>query len=256
MADHPTPPEEEDIIEQTIHRELARQKLPSTRPQASFEEEEPPDEVPEPGHEAPAPAARWSTYLLPCFTVLFGAAFCILLTVYLTQLHQDNARYAQLGETLTAIDAMSRNFDSMDLQIDELERQLDIEHETASDLATRYGEAETEAVTIGLLYRIELFMAQGDLLSAAIEISNNSPYITGMEEYLEEYDPYYEGYYGESYIPLLPRYQDFLNTLLEEGYLAIETGEDGTQYLELGEEAFDFLASSTYPYPGENGEGD
>ena len=77
-----------------------------------------------------------------------------------------------------------------------------------------------------------------------------------MEEYLEEYDPYYEGYYGESYIPLLPRYQDFLNTLLEEGYLAIETGEDGTQYLELGEEAFDFLASSTYPYPGENGEGD
>lgn len=49
MADHPTPLEEEDIIEQTIHRELARQKLPSARPQASFEEEEPPDEVPEPG---------------------------------------------------------------------------------------------------------------------------------------------------------------------------------------------------------------
>ena len=77
-----------------------------------------------------------------------------------------------------------------------------------------------------------------------------------MEEYLAEYDPYYEGYYGESYIPLLPRYQDFLNTLLEEGYLAIETGEDGTQNLNLGEKTYDFLISATYPSPVENGEGD
>ena len=219
MADHPAPLEEEDIIEQTIHRELARQKLPSARPQVSFEQEEPPAGSPEGDHQAPTTAARWSTYLLPCFTVLLGAAFCILLVIYLFQLHQDNTRYAQLGETLTAIEAMSRNFDSMDREIDELERQLDVEQEATSDLATRYGEAETEAVTIGLLYRIELFMAQGDLLSAAREISNNSPSIIGLEEYLEEYDSYHEGYYGESYVPLLPRYQNFLNTLLEEGYL-------------------------------------
>ena len=253
MADHPTPLEEEDIIEQTIHRELARQKLPSARPQASFKEEEPPDEVPEPGHEAPAPAARWSTYLLPCFTVLFGAAFCILLVVYLTQLHQDNARYAQLGETLTAIEAMSRNFDSMDLQIDELERQLDSAQGSLDEMTDRWLEATTEAGNLSALYHAELSLQNGDYYAAALMLATRT--VTDMTAFLEEHDAEYD---GGSYVPLLPRYQAALDTLVERGYLDLEVQEDGTELaaLDLSEEMLDYFASSTYPYPEDDPAGE
>lgn len=252
MADHPTPPEEEDIIEQTIHRELARQKLPSARPQASFEEE-PPDEVPEPGHEAPAPAVRWSTYLLPCFTVLFGAAFCILLAVYLTQLHQDNARYAQLGETLDSIQALSEENDDLRSQLDALESQIDTQLEDNVAIGELLSDATTEADVISALYLGEIYLQDGDYLSAALLLINHT--VTDMTDYLEEYDSYHQEY-DPAMPALLPRYQSMLDTLVEEGFLAIETGEDGTQDLNLGEKTYDFLISATYPSPVENGEGD
>lgn len=225
MVEHPHV-DEDDIIEQTIHRELARQKLPSARPQASFEQEDPPSGSPEGDHEVPTTAIRWSTYLLPFFTVLLGAAFCILLVIYLTQLYQDNARYTQLGETLTAIQALSEENDDLQTQVDRLEKQANNLLESTSGLDKRLEESTKEAQIISMLYQSDHFFSEGDYTYAAITLDCN---VTDVEEYLEEYDRYNQEHYYVTFA-LLPHYEFILNTLVAEGYLFLETEADGTQY--------------------------
>lgn len=236
MADHPTPPlKEDDIIEQTILRELARPKLPSARPQPRFEQEEPPAESPEEGdQEAPTTAVRWSTYVLPCFTVLFGAAFCILLVVYLFHLHQDNARYAQLGETLSSVQALSEENDDLRSQLDALEDQIDTQLEDNVAIGELLSEVSTEADVISSLYRAEIYFSEGNYNKAAFALMDNSN-VTEITEYLSDYDSYNANYF--SYLPaLLPRYQSMLDTLVEEGYLDLTIIQDDhlTQYVDFG----------------------
>ena len=257
MADHPTPtPMEEaeladDLIQRTIERELARQKLPRSSPgPEDFEGPEPDEEAP----ENPPPAPRRAIYLLPCLTAVFAAAFCVLLGVYLSQLRQDDARYAQLGETLSSIEAMSRNFDSMDREIAELERQLDSAQGSLDEMTNLWLEATTEASSLSALYHAELYLQNGDYYAAALMLTTRT--VTDMTAFLEEHDAEYE---GGNYVPLLPRYQAALDTLVEEGYLDLEVQEDGTELaildLDLSEEMLDYFASSTYHEDDPAGEG-
>lgn len=242
MADHPAHVDEDDIIEQTIHRELARQKFPKPG-KSGLDGGEPPDQEQEP-EARHAPSVRWYAYLLPCFTVLFGAAFCVLLVVYLTQLNQDNGRYEQLGETLTSIQALNEENDTLQLQLDERESQINELTEYASDLNERLSEASEEADVISALYRAEIYFSEGNYSKAAFSLTSNSN-VTETTEYLSDYDSYNANSFP--YLPaLLPRYQSMLDTLADDGYLTLTTQEDGTQYADFGP-AYSAL-DATAPY--------
>ena len=231
MVEHPHV-DEDDIIEQTIHRELARQKLPSARPQASFEQEDPPSGSPEGDHEVPTTAIRWSTYLLPFFTVLLGAAFCILLVIYLTQLYQDNARYEQLGETLSSIQALSEENDDLRSQLNERIDQNNSLLKDNADIGELLSESSTELSVFRSLYYAEIYFSEGNYSKAAFALTDNSN-VTEMQEYLSKQDRSHSD--SLSYLPaLLPRYQSMLDTLVDEGYLTLTSQEDGTQYAGFG----------------------
>lgn len=243
MADHPTPLEEEDIIEQTIHRELARQKLPSARSQAVFEPEDSTAEPPGDGHEAPAPAARWSARLLPCFTVLFGAAFCILLVAYLFQLRQNNARYTQLEEDLASIESMLQTRDPMAQEIGELEQEVYILTESNSALYDRLQETTMEAMAFRILCYGEIYLNTRDYYNATLAVMTIP--IAEMIRYWEEYDSFHQQYSTTDSPAFLPRYQHLLDVLTAKDYLIIEPGEDGTLTASYGEAAMRLLASDS-----------
>lgn len=256
MSEHPTPsPAEEadDLIQRTIERELARTRAPAPRDALPLDGDDPParDGPEPPGRAAPVP--RRAIYLLPCLTAVFAAAFCVLLGVYLFQLHQDDARYAQLGETLTAVLALSEENDSLREQIDDLEAQIDTAQEKEQGLSDLLSEATTEAGVLSALYRAELYLHNGDYHNAALMLTTRT--VTDMTAYLEGYDAYNAGYYGQGYVPLLPRYQDALDTLVDEGYLVVEVQGDGTEVAGLSDEVIAGLTSSTYPQDGPTGEG-
>lgn len=170
MANHPTPLEEEDIIEQTIHRELARQKLPPPGPRPSLSRRTPRRNRRETATKPPPRPPGGLPASCPASRCCLGrrSASCWWPTWF--QLRQDNARYTQLEEDLASIESILQTRDPMAQEIGELEQEVYILTESNSALYDRLQKTTMEAMAFRILCYGEIYLNTRDYYNATLGV--------------------------------------------------------------------------------------
>lgn len=170
MANHPTPLEEEDIIEQTIHRSWPGRSSPPPGPRPSLSRRTPRRNRRETATKPPPRPPGGLPASCPASRCCLGAAFCILLVAYLFQLRQDNARYTQLEEDLASIESMLQTRDPMAQEIGELEQEVYILTESNSALYDRLQKTTMEAMAFRILCYGEIYLNTRDYYNATLAV--------------------------------------------------------------------------------------